>query len=318
MTSNRKNGKDANVAPTDDDAALAWQLYCNMVMDSHSLVGTLPNRSEQVLKRRLAKLSQQSDPYFHRLNYVSDKMRNEPGSEPKVYALANRGAKIINASRDDVSVPVTRWANRVSNWTHKTIEHERASARLMARLSRGANLADDDVRLLYQEEFEPEIRKKRRKVRGKKNAITAEINGWYGHSRAWAIAPDRIFAIDAADARRYIFVEIDQGTESIAPENLTGPNFWKKSTPLQKFVVYWHAWRKKAHVDQFGIPTFQVLTMTTTPSHADSMREAIATHLPDARDGLFLFGDWETYNQWEGNPLAFPWLTVKGREQPLI
>ena len=306
------------IQPTADDLRYLWHVYCNRIIDSHSIAATHPERPKLNITRRLNKLRKGSEPFLHRIPYISDRVRNQPGSEPMVYALANRGAQVLDKHRQDVSIPHHRWAARNDALKATTIEHELATSRIMGRLAGGASLAGADVRLLYQEEFEQKIRDKRRKVRGIKNTLHATIENWHGYRGQQGTAPDRIFAVDADGQRRYVFLEIDQETETIVPEKLNGPNFWKNSSLLRKFVIYHDAFEQKAHRDQFGFDVFQILTMTTTASHAKTMREAIATHIPTARDGLFLFGDWETFNRWEGNPLAFPWLTVKGREKPFI
>jgi len=82
--------------------------------------------------------------------------------------------------------------------------------------------------------------------------------------------------------------------------------------------VYQRAFRQKVHTKLFGIPAFQVLTVTTKPGRVEQMQQAWRNHLAKGvhaiNPAFFLFTDWETIEQHEGDILSMPFLSAKGEE----
>ena len=87
---------------------------------------------------------------------------------------------------------------------------------------------------------------------------------------------------------------------------------------LRKFVVYEAGWRQKAQTTIFGIPTFQVLTITTDPGRVEKMIEAVQKHLPESSPIRFLFTDFETLAENGLDALAVPLLDARGKERSLL
>ena len=171
----------------------------------------------------------------------------------------------------------------------------------MAQLYRDTLEAGEGVRLIYQPEFETQPKTTSRG--GLQNTLRTKINNWHGYRGEEGTAPDRIFAITANGKRQYFFLEMDAGTETIAPSErrIKAPSFWRDTSLLRKFVIYASAFENQAHQEVFDIPVFRVLTITTTPGRAEAMQEACAAHLKNIRPGLFLFTDWQSVREHEGS-----------------
>ena len=99
---------------------------------------------------------------------------------------------------------------------------------------------------------------------------------------------------------------------------IANPRFFEASTFLKKMVIYSCAFRGTAHQRQFGIPTFRVLTVTTSPARVTAMQDAYHQHLTGlANPGLFLFSTLDALRE-RGNPLAMTWADAAGREFQLV
>ncbi len=296
-----------------DDLSILWHVFCNRVIDAKSIYGLFPNRTDQVLSRRLNRLRKGPDPFLHRLPQALNRLRFRQGSDPQVYAIANQGARALRAYRG-VAVPAERWTQKNRELQPTTIAHDLAVSRFMARLWRDATMAGEGTRLLYQEEFEDRGQALTR--RGLKNTLRTRIVNWPGGVQEQGTAPDRIFSLVAGGRRQYFFLEIDEGTETIVPgeHRLRQPSFWRNTSLLRKFVIYASAFETKAHVQAFNIPVFRVLTVTTSASRAEAMREACRTHLKHVRPGLLLFADWNSIGAHNGSVLQFPFRDTAERE----
>ena len=210
-----------------------------------------------------------------------------------VYALTNRGAQALNENRE-MNIPTTRWRSKNDALKTNTIQHELSTSKFMARAWRDAAASNGKVTLQYQHEVLAEFAPNREPAPGLPNTLRTRIDNWYGYRGFEGTAPDRIFSYTAGGRRHFIFLEIDEGTETIAPrqEKLRQNSFWRDTSVLRKFVIYASAFATKAHVDEFGIPVFRVLTVTRGGSRMRSMQEACQIHLSNVRPGLLLFTVW--------------------------
>lgn len=291
----------------EDDIEILWHVFCNRVIDAKSLYALFPNRSEQVISRRLNRLRKGPRPYLNRLPQAMNRLQLRKGSDPQVYAIATLGAQALRLHRG-IELPEHRWAQKNRELKPITIQHDVATSRFMARLRRDAFLAGDGVRLLYQQEFDAKGKSVGvAKQGGLKNTLRTDITNWHGYRGEQGTAPDRVFAFVANGKRHYFFLEMDEGTETIAPgeTRLREPSFWRDTSLLRKFVIYASAFETKAHVEAFNIPVFRVLTVTTKPARSEAMRAACRAHLKNIRPGLFLFADWESLNAHTGSVLEF-------------
>ena len=144
---------------------------------------------------------------------------------------------------------------------------------------------------------------------------------WRGYTGEEGIRPDRIFALMAhgSPAPDTFFLENDEGTETIAPSSRrqAPATFFRQNSILRKFVLYAATFRNRTHTERFGIPSFRVLFVTTTPTRAENMIEAFERFIhPEpigAPAGLFLFTDRLTLAEHRNDPLALPWLNGVGK-----
>jgi len=136
-----------------DDIEILWHVFCNRVIDAKSIYLLFPNRSEQVISRRLNRLRKGPRPYLNRLPQAMNRLQLRQGSDPQVYAIATLGAQALRLHRG-VDLPEHRWAQKNRELRPSTIQHDLATSRFMARLRRDAILAGDSARMLYQQEFD--------------------------------------------------------------------------------------------------------------------------------------------------------------------
>lgn len=291
----------------EDDIDILWHVFCNRVIDAKSIYSLFPHRTAQVISRRLNRLRKGPRPFLNRLPQAMNRIQLRLGSDPQVYAIATLGAQALRLHRG-VELPEHRWAQKNRELKPISIQHDIATSRFMARLRRDAALAGGDARLLYQQEFDTHGKAGEvTKHGGLKNTLRTDITNWHGYRGEQGTAPDRIFAFSSNGKRQYFFLEMDEGTETIVPNEarLRKPSFWRDTSLLRKFVIYASAFETKAHVTAFDIPVFRVLTITTKPGRAEAMKEACQVHLKHIRPGLFIFADWENLNAHLGSALDF-------------
>jgi hypothetical protein len=86
---------------------------------------------------------------------------------------------------------------------------------------------------------------------------------------------------------------------------------------LRKFVLYAATFHNRTHTQRFGIPSFRVLIVTTTPARVANMIESFERLIRpapvSAPTGLFLFTDRATLAQHDGDLLALPCLNGAGK-----
>lgn len=300
----------------EDDLEILWHVYCNRVLDAQSIYGLFPNRSTQGLSRRLNKLRKGPAPFLQRLAQAPNRLAQRNGSDPQAYALARRGADALRQHRG-VEIPPQRWTQKNRELRPSTIQHDLAASRFMAQLHRDA-AAMDGVELRYQQEIPGKLSGRVNARGGLKNTLRSRIVRWPGGAGEQGTAPDRIFELTAGGRRQYFFLELDAGTETIAPgaHRLRSASFWRDTSVLRKLVVYASAFETKAHQEQFDIPVFRVLFVTTTPARMEAMQAACQEYLPRVRPGLFLFGHRDGVE--ETGPASYPFEDHQGREVWLV
>ena len=300
----------------EDDLEILWHVYCNRVIDAQSIYLLLSSRSVQGLSRRLNKLRKGPAPFLHRLAQAPNRLAQRNGSNPQAYALARRGADALRRFRG-IDIPPQRWTQKNRELRPSTIHHDLATSRLMARLRWDA-AATEGVELRYQQEIEGKLASRVTPRGGLKNTLRTKIVRWPGGAGEQGTAPDRIFELTASGRRHHFFLEMDAGTETIAPgaHRLRSPSFWRDTSLLRKFVVYASAFETKAHQEQFGINVFRTLVVTTSPSRMEAMQAACQEYLGHVRPGLFLFAHRDIFEH--PRPAAYPFEDHTGREVVLV
>ncbi len=122
-----------------------------------------------------------------------------------------------------------------------------------------------------------------------------------------ATEPDGYFATHKQQDD-FFFVESDEGTETILPGGHLRQSLQLFTTTslYAKYLIYAAAFRKRTHVKQFGIPSFRVITVTSTPKRVDQIIERLGDRLTGdplrIHPGFFLFTDRQTLATFDNNP----------------
>lgn len=312
------------VAATEDDVAILYHVWRHRVLDSKSLYRLFPDRSNQVISRRLRKLWMGG--FLDRP--LSQNRRNAvtAGSDYLVYAIAREGARLL---RDGYNAPiqVERWTQKNAELKPMSIAHHLATARFMVDFSTRAQAVPNAMLRYADEIIAPAPGSK---PAGLSYTLRADVP-WFipgkkpgNQAKGQGTAPDQVFALDYNGERQVFFLEIDQGTETIEPgkRRLQTERFWTETSFLRKMLIYGAAFRSGQHTRQFGLPSFRVLTVTTNQRRVAEMQATYDRHLSKGDNktqaGLFLFTDWETLSQ-SARPLAdLPLVTGTGRTVALI
>lgn len=143
----RKDDPEPAIQLQPDDIEILWHVFCNRVIDAKSIYALFPNRSAQVISRRLNRLRKGPRPFLDRLPQAMNRLQFRRGSDPQAYALATHGAQALRIHRG-IELPEHRWAQKNRELRTNTIQHDLATSRFIARLWRDAALSDGDVRAI--------------------------------------------------------------------------------------------------------------------------------------------------------------------------
>jgi hypothetical protein len=290
---------------TDDDVEIVRQLARHRFLRS-THVAALVDRSLDRTNDRLMRL-------FH-ASYV-DRPRAQldyyptSGSAPILYALADRGARLL-IERDGAAFSNVEWSRKNREAGRAFIEHQIEIVNFRVALQRAAR-DRDDVRLVHPQEI---IDASPGPTHLSRNPFSLRVKlSHKGVMRDVGVVPDLVFGLDLADgSRRNFMVEIDRGTMPIMRSDPDQTSF------TRKMRVYLAAHAAKLHERQFGWKTFRVLTITTDQHRMRSMTEALRQiHVPHSRGAsLFLFSTFDNFRK--SNLLAVPWADGNGREVTLL
>lgn len=119
--------------------------------------------------------------------------------------------------------------------------------------------------------------------------------------------PDGYFALET-NKPNFFFFESDEGTETILPgkDIRQSMQLFTDTSLFAKYLTYIAAFRKRAHEKQFGITSFKVVTVTTTPRRVDEIIKKLAPLLMaqplNIHSDFLLFTDRETLATYDNNP----------------
>jgi hypothetical protein len=231
------------------------------------------------------------------------------GSEPLVYALGSRGAKLLGLTerqgfRSLGRGPKNRNLSRV--FLHHTLavaevvvafesagqENRRVSFIPPSEILANAPRGTQRLRLPFR--WQVETRSSRRTERV-------------------GIEPDRVFGLrleNPGERARYafFFLEADRGTMPVTRKGLAQTSFFRK------LLAYEATWRQRLHTRHLGIPNFRVLTVTTTKARVRNLLRACQSL--GGGSGLFLFTDRESLRR--GEVLTHEWVNGRGEVLRLL
>lgn len=309
---------------TEDDERIFLDLYRHSILDSHTIRRVLSHRSPDWLGKRLRTLM---DAGFINRPHQQRRIRvPEGGSRPHAYTLGNKGARWLR-DRHQLPVRTDRWKTTSDELSPLFIEHTLEVARMMTALRSSVERRHEQMSFEYPDQIYSRI-KPSLLGKGRLPSVFRTHVDWHGWREKEATIPDGFCALRYKDApadksSRYLFLELDRGTETIEPtkQNLTGRRFFLGNSVLRKFVVYGQGFGNGAHTKVFGIPTFQVLTITTSVERMQRMIDTIQCHLSKAPHRLspirFLFADVGTIENHNEDLLAVPFRDGAGKERIL-
>ena len=231
------------------------------------------------------------------------------GSAPMVYALADRGARLLR-ERGEIDLSGIDWGRKNPEAGRLFIEHqlEIADFEVAAQLSAErsgyhyANAGD----------FVSELPAVADANRGNPFALRVTVSH-QGARHEIGLIPDIAFAIDLKKhARRNFVAEIDRGTMPI-----TRADFSQTSIE-RKLRSYLSAYTSRVFERTFGWKHFRVLFVTSDDHRIRSMIEALRSIQPPSAAGssLFLFASRDTLHA--ADPLTASWRGVDGLLRRLL
>lgn len=297
------------IRPTPDDDQILLEAYRHDVIDSAAFYRLLPHRSRGKISERLRKLHLKK--YLERLGKIEEIHVTGGGSLHIPYMLGKAGMERV---RDLYGLPPKqkRPQERARRRSAPFILHDLEQSRFLVSLRQSATQTGQ-VDFLYPdqifERYRPEILKRDQLPR----VVRAHVR-FEGHRADEGTIPDGFFMLvyknrEEGKNRRSLFVEIDRGHATIDPSNryIQTPKFWSGSSILRKFLVYSAYYHRGDFESEFGIPTFQVLTVTTTPDRVTKMQGMFHSRLStEAPAHRFLFTDFETIKQHGDDLISLP------------
>ena len=289
---------------TDRDAEIILAVGCNRFLNSRQVQVLFPGSPDNIL-RRLKGLYHAG--YLDRPRAQLD-YYTTAGSAPMVYALADRGARLLN-QRYGATLPETDWRHKNRAAGRPFIEHTLAIAELHTALT-VTTRARPDVELIEAKALiaafpNPPVSPDRAfawKTTVRRNDTTYSIS----------VNPDYAFALRSPTiSRRCFLAEIDRGTMPIERAD------FQQTSIVRKFAAYIAGHTAELHHQQFGWKAYRILFITTNAERAHNMRLALAnlttaTHLRQ----LFYFAHAQELAA--GNVLAHAWIDGNGQTQTLI
>jgi hypothetical protein len=279
---------------TDDDVVIIRQLACHRFLRS-THIAVLVGRSLDRTNDRLHRL-------FH-AGYI-DRPRAQldyyptSGSAPMVYALADRGARLL-IERDGIDFANVEWSRKNREAGRPFIEHQIELMDFFVALERAVR-EYRDIQLIHPAELVsafPDQSFSPTNPFAMRATLSHE-----GMKYQIGVVPDLTFGLRFTDgSRRCFMVEIDRGTMPIVRSDIRQTSFERKMR------AYLSAHAAKEHERRFGWKTFRVLTVTTDDHRSRSMAEALRRiHIPHSPGtALFLFVT--RHELAESDPLAHIW-----------
>ena len=285
---------------TDDDVEIVRQLARHRFLRS-THIAALVGRSLDRANDRLHKL-------FH-AGYI-DRPRAQldyyptGGGSPFVYALADRGARLL-IERDGTDFSNVEWTRKNRLAGRPFIDHQLEIMDFYVGLQVAAQ-GRNDVQVIHADELVASFPDQ---VFSATNpfALQTRINH-HGTMLNVGLIPDLVFGLRFPDgSRRCFMVEIDRGTMPITRSNLMQTSFERKMR------AYLSAHAARQHERHFGWKTFRVLTVTSDQYRVQSMQEALAgIRVPNSQGpSLFFFAT--RPELLAADPLVHTWKDGAGR-----
>ena len=313
-----------NVAITEDDDLILWEVYRHDIIDANAIYMLLAPRSVDKVRRRLRKLHLNN--YLQRLAQIEQIHVPGGGSLPVAYTLGPKGVQRLKEAYGLTAKP-DRYRDRGKTLSAQYVQHALEQTRFLVSCRKSAE-ARDHIEFLYPDQIYARYAPKILERDTLPSVLSARV-AWHGYGEEEGTIPDGFFMLvyknePEGKNRRSIFLEIDRGTETIdvGDRKMKTLKFWKDTSLLRKFVVYSFAFLNRIHERDFGIPTFQVLTVTTNRDRVGKMQamyqKRLAVRPHSVRPVRFLFTDFQTIAAHSGDILAVPFEDGEGKVRGLL
>jgi DNA-binding Lrp family transcriptional regulator len=290
---------------TDDDVDIVRQLARHRFLRS-THVAALIGRSLDRTNDRLARLFHAG--YLDRPRAQLDYYPSA-GSAPMVYALADRGARLL-IERDGVAFANVEWSRKNREAGRPFIEHQLEIMDFYVALQCSARNRPG-LHVIHAEELAAGFADQTVNPHNPFGLRARLTHG--GIVREIGVVPDLAFGLAFADgSRRCFMVEIDRGTMPVVRADLTQTSYERKMRG------YLTAYAAKQHEKKFGWKAFRVLTVTTDATRKRTMLEALAKIRVPHSPGPTLFWFLPRPELFAFNPLAQPWQDGSGRNVSLL
>lgn len=231
------------------------------------------------------------------------------GSEPLVYALGKRGAELL-AAAGELRRGGIRWDTKNGSLSRVFLHHALAVADVIVAFEVACRNREG-VRFIPPEEVLAGAPKETHHLRLPFR--------WHvdlrSEGRRWrlGVQPDRVFGLrfkGQGVSSAYFFLEADRGTMPVSRRDLAQTSF------ARKLLAYRETWRQRVHKTHFGIPSFRVLTVTTSSERLAHLAAACRSLAGGGAGGLFLFATASELAR--TNVLTMEWVDGRGELSTLL
>jgi hypothetical protein len=244
--------------------------------------------------------------YLDRPPAQFERYRDGGGSDALVYALGNRGVRLL--AEQGVDAADVDWKRKNDAAGRQFILHTLAISDVRVALQRaiqqrpGLELLSDSV-LLQRAPEETQRRERPWLLRPRVHYRDA--------AREVSVEPDHVFAIGYPERHfRAFLVECDRGTMPVDRANLL------QSSLKRKILAYAAARLQVLHERQLGWKAFRVLVVTTNPQRVETILATIRACTHEHDRALFLVADRMSLSG--GDILSHPWRDARGQTHTLI
>jgi hypothetical protein len=245
--------------------------------------------------------------YLDRPRAQLETFRENGGSAPMVYALANRGAQLLT-ERLGPDIAAVDWARKNDLAGRPFIQHTLAIADVRVALKRAVRsrpgfkiLEPNDLIAMAPPETQTRERPWTWRTKVRHGDTVLDLG----------VTPDYAFAAQYPDGRfRAFLVESDRGTMPVDRASLL------QTSLKRKFLAYTAAKRADLAERHMGWKAFRVLVVTSSRERADNALATIREHVHENGRGLFLFADRASLAA--ADILTYPWRDARGQTLALI
>lgn len=299
---------------TERDLLILRHVHENRILSSWHICELLPEFSRAETLRRLQLLYHHG--FLDRPRAQLGDLYLVKGSAPIAYALDAKGAQALS---ERLGVPVSElgWKAKNRELTRLFYEHTLFVSSVMVAFERACRERGNARIVPFAEilagKAPPATRRLPRPQTWNVKVSAAESSD-VDRTQTVGITPDKIFGVQLLDLPEgrntaYFFLEADRAEMPVIRRRLSN------ATSIFKKLVTYHATNRQAiHRGRFGMPSFRVLTVTTSPARVETMQGAYA-RLKGAPANVFLFTDLPSL----ADGAAFSsWSNGRGEPTPLF